>query len=51
VFFLAKAFSKQATLRRVVCFPSSREFRSPIELFLAGVAEWEPHVARLVLAA
>jgi hypothetical protein len=30
---------------------NSREFRSPIELFLAGVAQWEPHVVRLVMAA
>lgn len=29
----------------------SRELSRPIGLFLAGVAEWEPHVVRLVLAA
>ncbi len=30
---------------------NSRELSRPIGLFLAGVASWEPHVARLVLAA
>lgn len=30
---------------------SSRELSRPIGLFLAGMAAWEPHVARLVLAA
>ncbi|MGE3778394.1 MAG: hypothetical protein AB7F89_14500 [Pirellulaceae bacterium] len=29
----------------------SRENRSPIELFLADVASWEPHIIRLVQAA
>lgn len=29
----------------------SREFRTPVELFLAGVAGWEPHVIHLLLAA
>jgi hypothetical protein len=28
-----------------------REFRTPVELFLAGVAGWEPHVIHLLLAA
>ena len=30
---------------------SSREFRGPVELFLASVAEWDAHVSHLVLAA
>lgn len=30
---------------------NSREFRSPVELFLASVAEWESDVVRLVMAA
>jgi hypothetical protein len=30
---------------------SSREFRTPVELFLAGVADWEPHIVYLLLAA
>jgi hypothetical protein len=29
----------------------SREFRGPIELFLASVAEWDDHVSHLVLTA
>jgi hypothetical protein len=29
----------------------SRGDRTPIELFLAGIASWEPHVERLLLAA
>lgn len=29
----------------------SREFRTPLELFLAGVAAFEPHIIRLLLAA
>jgi hypothetical protein len=29
----------------------SREFRGPVELFLASVAEWEGDVVRLVMAA
>jgi hypothetical protein len=30
---------------------NNRELSRPIGLFLRGVAEWEPHVVRLVLAA
>lgn len=30
---------------------NSREFRGPVELFLASVAEWDAHVSHLVLAA
>jgi hypothetical protein len=30
---------------------NSREFRGPVELFLASVAEWEGDVVRLLLAA
>jgi hypothetical protein len=30
---------------------SSRQDRTPVELFLAGVASWEPQVQRLLLAA
>ena len=37
-------------MQRAVLF-SSREFRSPVELFLASVAEWDAHVSHLVLAA
>lgn len=31
--------------------PSSREFRGPVELFIASVAEWDAHISHLVLAA
>jgi hypothetical protein len=29
----------------------SREFRGPVELFLASIAEWDGDVVRLVMAA
>ncbi len=32
-------------------FTSSREFRGPVELFVASVAEWDGDVVRLVMAA
>jgi hypothetical protein len=37
-------------MRRAVLI-SSREFRGPVELFLASVAEWDGDVVRLVMAA
>jgi hypothetical protein len=30
---------------------NSREFRSPVELFLASIADWKPDTAKLVMAA
>jgi hypothetical protein len=32
-------------------FENSREFRGPVELFLASVAEWDGDVVELVMAA
>jgi hypothetical protein len=34
-----------------LCLKNSREFRGPVELFLAAVAEWDGDVVRLVMAA
>jgi len=34
-----------------LCWKDSREFRGPVELFVASVAEWDGDVVRLVLAA
>ena len=34
-----------------LCWKDSREFRGPVELFMASVAEWGGDVVRLVMAA
>ena len=47
-------YFKQKNLRQNdegLVLKDSREFRGPVELFLAAVAEWDGDVVRLVLAA
>jgi hypothetical protein len=43
-----KKVSRNSLLRMTLL---SREFRTRLELFLAGVAAFEPHIIRLLLAA
>lgn len=42
--------ARRNSMRRAVLV-WSREFRGPVELFIASVAEWDAHVSHLVLAA
>jgi hypothetical protein len=48
-----KLKDSNATLGMTFCSNRSenRGDRTPIELFLAGVASWEPYVERLLIAA
>ena len=38
-------------LAKGLVLKDSREFRGPVELFLASIAEWEGDIVRLVMAA